>query len=282
MFTYGADGVISATSVPDGKTAWRLDAKKEFGSPKGYFGRASSPLIFGTLLLLNAGGSGGGIVALDAATGKLRWRAGEDEASYSSPTLAVFSGKTNAVFVTRNELISIDPIAGKVMFKFPFEIPMRASVTAAAPLVNGDLVFVSASYGLGAAALRIDGNQPKKLWAADAVLSNHYATSVHQGGFLYGFDGRQEQGPSLTCVEWATGKPRWRKQMPAGSILIVKEKLLLLLETGELVLAEASPVAFKELARAQVLGAGTRACPALANGFLYARSKDRLIRLDLR
>jgi hypothetical protein len=57
-------------------------------------------------------------------------------------------------------------------------------------------------------------------------------------------------------------------------------------ETGELVLAAATPQAYRPLAQAQVLPATARSLPALADGFLFARNndthKDVLVCLDLR
>ena len=58
--------------------------------------------------------------------------------------------------------------------------------------------------------------------------------------------------------------------------------MLMLLESGELVLAEASGAVYKELQRAQVLGSSVGAYPALVDGFLYVRDKGKLVRLDLR
>ena len=48
---------------------------------------------------------------------------------------------------------------------------------------------------------------------------------------------------------------------------------------GELVLAEASPAAFKPLARAQVLPAVVRAFPALDNGILYVTNETTMVAL---
>lgn len=282
VFTYGADGIISALGARIGTVLWRIDAKKEFASKKGFFGRASSPLVVGDLLLLNVGGEGSGIIALDVANGKLRWKASNDEASYSSPTLAVFDGRTNALFLTRREFIGLEPATGKVLFQYPFGPAEHASVTAATPLINQDLVFLSACYGAGSTALRIQNNKPAKLWAADDVMLNHYATCVYRGDLLFGFDGRQEQGAALACVDWKTGKLLWRKEkFGVGNVTISGDKLLILLETGELVLAEANGAAYKELQRAQVIGSGSRAYPAIAGGFLYARDKSKLVKLDL-
>lgn len=283
VFTYGADGIISAMDVRTGAKLWRIDAKEQFGSKKGWFGRASSPMVVGDLVLLNVGGEGAGIVALDVASGKLRWKASDDEASYSSPTLASIDGKTNALFLTRHEFLCLDPASGKILFKYPFGPTEDASVTAATPLVEGGTVFLSACYGAGSTALRIERGKPQKIWASDTAMLNHYATCVHRGNLLFGFDGRQEQGAAFACVDLKTGKTLWQKtRFGAGTVTIAGDKLLILLETGELVLAKASGDDYKELQRAQVMGSGVRAYPALADGFLYARSKDKLVRLDLR
>jgi hypothetical protein len=65
--------------------------------------------------------------------------------------------------------------------------------------------------------------------------------------------------------------------------LLAGSRLLILRENGELVLAAASPEAFKPLARAQILQGPVRAYPALSDGFLYARnSADALVCVDLR
>jgi len=58
--------------------------------------------------------------------------------------------------------------------------------------------------------------------------------------------------------------------------------LLILRETGELILAAASPDAFQPLARAQVLPPTVRSYPALADGLLYVRNDNTLVCLDLR
>jgi hypothetical protein len=57
--------------------------------------------------------------------------------------------------------------------------------------------------------------------------------------------------------------------------------LLILTEGGELIRAPATPDGFQPSARVQIMPDGVRAYPALANGFLYARSKDRLFCMNL-
>ena len=284
VFTFGAEGLLHCLDFQTGKKIWNINTKAEFGASKGFFGMVCSPLVEGNSVLLNIGGAkGAGIVAFEQSTGKVRWKATNDEASYSSPVAATIDGQRYALFFTRAGLAALDPDSGRSRFEFPWRSRMNASVNAATPLVVDDLVFVSASYQTGAALLRVKDNSVEKIWGADDVLSNHYATSVHSDGFLFGFDGRQEHGENLRCVEFKTGKIRWSEdRFGAGTVTLAGKRLLILTEKGELLLAPASPAGFKPVARAQLLPNGVRAYPALADGHLYARSKDTLICVDLR
>ena len=284
VFTFGAEGVLHCLDFNSGKKIWSVNTKSAFQAPKGFFGMACSPLVEGNAVLLNIGGAdGAGIVAFDTAAGKLLWKATEDEASYSSPVAATLNDRRYAFFFNRRGLVALDPSNGKVFFDFPWRPAIHASVSAAAPLVIGDQIFLSASYQTGAILLRVENNRVEKVWSADDALSNHYATSVYHDGFLYGFDGRQESGPNLRCVELKTGKIRWSEdRFGAGTVTLAGQRLLLLKENGELLLAPASPDGFKPIARAQLLPNGVRAYPAVADGHLYARSKDTLICVDLR
>jgi hypothetical protein len=67
----------------------------------------------------------------------------------------------------------------------------------------------------------------------------------------------------------------------AGAIILAGDRLLVLTEKGELIRAAARPEGYKEFDRAQIMPEGVRASPALADGFLYARDKDRLFCFDL-
>jgi outer membrane protein assembly factor BamB len=284
VFAFGAEGWLHCVDFQTGKKIWSVNTKAEFGAAKGFFGMVCSPLVERNAVLLNTGGANGaGIVAFDQSTGKLLWKATNDEASYSSPVAATINGLRYVFFFTRAGLAALDPDSGRSRFEFPWRSRMSASVNAATPLVVDDLVFISASYQTGAALLRVKDNSVEKIWSADDVLSNHYATCVHSDGFLFGFDGRQEQGENLRCVEFKTGKIRWSEdRFGAGTVTLAGKRLLILTENGELVLAPASPEGFKPAARAQLLPSGVRAYPALAEGHLYARSKDTLVCVDLR
>src|SRR5258707_15525971 len=113
---------------------WSRDTRKDFDSPKGYFGVASSPLVDGERVLVNVGGTKGGIVAFDAATGKTLWTSTSDEASYSSPVVADIAGQHTAVFFTRTGLVAVDPATGSVRYQLRWRSRQAASVNAALPI----------------------------------------------------------------------------------------------------------------------------------------------------
>jgi outer membrane protein assembly factor BamB len=283
VYTFGAEGQLHAVALATGTRIWSEDTMRRYGVAKGFFGAAGSPLVEDGRVIANVGGKGAGIVSFDAKTGNMQWRATDDEASYSSAAAATIAGRRYAVFLTRTGLLGMDPATGRVQFQRRWRARQAASVNAATPLVIGDLIFISAQYGPGAAALKYDGSTLTELWASDDALSNHYATSVHHDGHLYGFHGRQEFGPSFRAVELRTGKVRWSQDnFQAGSVVLAGNRLVILRETGELILAAASPDGFRPLARAQVLPATVRAFPAIADGLLYARNDKTLVCLDLR
>lgn len=291
IYTFGAEGQLNAIDLETGKGLWSVDTMRRFGVRKGFFGAAGSPLVEDGRVIANVGGKdggkGAGIVAFNADTGAVLWTATDHDASYSSPVAATFGGKRHVVFFTRNGLIGLDPATGGILFQRPWRSRLAASVNAASPVIVGDVIFVSATYGTGAAALRVQGNQLTEIWSGDEIMSNHYATSVHFNGFLYGSHGRQEFNPSLRAVDLKTGAIKWSvDQFHAGSIILANDRLLIMRETGELVMAAATPGKYTPLAHAQILPLTVRSYPALADGFLYARSNDShndvMVCLDLR
>ena len=283
IFTFGAEGLVSSFELATGKPVWSVDVVKTFRGGKGFFGFACSPLVDGNAVILNVGGQKAGVVALDTATGKTLWTATDDEAGYSSPTAATIGGKRYVFVLTRSSLVALTPGDGKVLWQYPFRARMEASVNAASPLVVGDEIFISSSYGVGGALLKFGLDKPTVLWANDESMSNHYSTCVAKDGHLYGLHGRQEQNVELRCVEWKTGKVVWSQDdFGSGSVSIAGDTLLILGEKGELIAVEASPKQFKEVGRKQITGFETRAYPAIAGGRLVARGKEKLVCVELK
>jgi outer membrane protein assembly factor BamB len=283
VYTFGAEGQLHALDIATGKPLWNVEAMRQFSVPKGFFGAAGSPLIEGGRVIANVGGKNAGIVAFDAKTGKVLWTATSHAASYSSGIAATIQGKRYGVFLTREGLVGLDPATGEIRFQRPWRSRQAASVNAATPIVVGNAIFVSAEYGPGAGVLQFDGTKLVDVWLSNDALSNHYATSVYHERRLFGFHGRQEFGPVFRAVDMESGKVLWSTgRFGAGTVTLAGSRLLIVRETGELMLAAASPTAFQPIATAQILPPTVRAYPAIADGLVYIRNDDTLVCLDLR
>jgi outer membrane protein assembly factor BamB len=284
VFTLGANGDLHALELATGNKLWSRNLLTDYDANKGFFGVACSPIVAAGKLLINVGGRGAGIVAFDTATGKELWKANGDAASYSSPTLAEIDGKLLALFLTREGLIALEPESGKIRYQFPWRPRIAASVNAATPLVWKNEIFITVSYGAGAALLKPKGTELEEVWSNDKSMSCQFNTPVRVGDYLYGAHGRVDaKNVDLRCVEWKTGAVKWsQRKFGSTSLIAVDGGLLGLTEDGDLVRFEANAASYKEKVRARVLGSPTRAAPALAGGRLFARDGKTLICLKLK
>ena len=288
VYLLGAAGDLHCVSLQNGKKIWSRQIYKEFSALEGYFGAGSTPIVVDGKLLVNVGGrDDAGLVAFALDDGKTLWKSSQERASYSSPTVTKFGGKEMAIFSTRLNTVAVNPADGTVRFQFPFG-QRGPTVNAATPLVFGDNLFVTASYGVGAKLVRISGDGFHEVWSRDDAMSSQYPTPVHHEGFLYGIHGREDVGVAqLRCIEAATGDVRWSvPDFGMAHLIGVGDQLLILTIDGRLLLAEASPDRFNSLAEARISDAVTRALPALADGRLYVREnsagRGTLKCLDLR
>jgi outer membrane protein assembly factor BamB len=121
------------------------------------------------------------------------------------------------------------------------------------------------------------GNGVSVLWQ-NRNMRNHFNSCVVLQGFVYGFDESE-----LRCLDLQTGAVKWRDGGPGkGALIAADGKLIVLGETGELMIAEATPTAFKTVARAHVLGGRCWTAPVLANGRILCRNaRGNLICLDV-
>lgn len=281
---YGAQGRLTSLDLASGKENWKRETHQEFGAREGYFGAGSTPMIAGGLVLVNVGGDreGAGVVAFDPASGKTVWKATDEAASYSSPTVAVVDGVEQAVFVTRMKTVSLDPKSGKILWEFPFG-KRGPTVNAATPQVVDGNVFVSAHYGVGAVLAEPAKDSVDIVWASDAIMSSQYMTSVPSGSALFGIDGQERvDTPVLKCFDPKTRKVYWAEEdFGFGSLLRAGDQVLALLTDGTLVQFQATAKKYTELNRARVLSTTTRALPALADGRLFVRDTKTLLCLQV-
>ncbi len=290
VIVHGANGMVQALDLTNGKALWNYDSAVVWSSPQGFFGRACTPLIVGDKVVLTPGGKdakgAAGVVCLNLEDGKVAWQGIADEASYAAPIQRQLAdGSTALICWMRNNLTVCKASDGTSLFQQRLRSEMDASVNAATPIFCGpDRLFTTACYDVGAALWKWNGQgRLSQLWRKDDVLDCHYSTPVYHDGYLYGLHGRQEFGQSLRCIRVEDGKVMWESGKVAGGTLMLADKTLLLLtEGGELWMIEATPEGFQRRASEQLLRGGHRSYGALSKGIYYARDGSNLVAVDLR
>jgi len=286
VYTYGAEGVLTCLDLATGRKVWQRPLNQELEAPQEFFGVGTPPVIEGDVILLNPGAPGGaGVVGIDKRTGKTLWTTSEHGASYSAPVVRTVRGRRMAVFFTKDGLLVVAPESGKVLYEYPLRSLQFESVNAASPVVVGDVAFLSASYNVGAVAMRLGADGLDIVWQDKAAMQNHWATSIHHEGHLYGVHGRHEREAEVRCLQWATGKVQWAS--PRGELgrltgILAQGHLVAMAERGQLVVIEANPERYVLRRRTPMLDGPCYAPPVLANGLLYIRNETVLLCCDVR
>ena len=255
-------GSVHCLGAADGKVIWTKNLQEELGAKIPEWGFAGSFFIEGDLAILNIGTAG---AALEKATGKVVWSSGTDVSGYSTPMPFDASGERAVILALKQDVAAVKIKDGKELWRFPWKT--QYDVNAATPFLSESKVFISSGYNRGGGVFDISKNPPAKVWE-NKNMRNHMASSVLWKGHLYGIDENQ-----LRCISFDTGEVKWTDKVSGkGALMMADGKLIVLSERGELLVAEASPTAFKPISRAQVVGGKCWAAPVLANGKIYCRT----------
>ncbi len=283
VYTYGITGVLSCLDAKDGSIVWQVDALKTFAAGNLLFGCSGSPLVEDGRVHINVGGKGASLVAFDSLNGKTAWQAFDDKASYSSPILIQQGDKKQLVYLTAANLRAVDPKTGQSIWEYPFKDFLFESSTT--PVRVGEVLFGS-SITIGSVGLKLKGDGVEKLWK-DSGLTCYFSTPVPVGDHLYVVTGSlspTNAKATLHCIDPTTGKVAWKREnvgkYHASLTRTADNKLLLVEEAGTLVLVDADPKEYRELARAKICG-NTWAHPAVANGRFVIRDNRDLICVEL-
>ena len=281
VYALGGEGSLICVEAATGKRLWYSNLLKRFGGRNTSWGISESPLVDGNRVIVNAGGSGASVVALDKKNGNLIWKSQSDEAGYSSAVAAQAGGVHQYVVLTGEAAVGLRADSGRLLWRY--ERVSNRTANVATPIVRGDHVFVSSDYGTGGALLELTedrGDLEVREVYFNRDMRNHYSSSVLVGDYLYGYSSR-----ILTSMNFKTGEVAWRdRSVGKGQIIYADGHLYLLSEDGDVGLVEATPDGYREKSRYSI-GRGdypTWALPAIANGKLFLRDQDRLYCYNIR
>ena len=216
----GAEGKLHAFDLASGKLLWKRDLRADYKVRQDFFGIASTPLVEGRVLIVNVGAPGGPcVVAMDTATGKEVWRAGNavgaelrvaDTGRRARPAACVRL-RRRRVRSTHGRPHVDEPRDGQGGLLVPVAEPqLRVGQRLLPGGVRQQGVHLGELPHRRRAAADQSRLSHKVLWTTQE-FALHWNTPIHRDGYLYGFDGRNEPDASLACVDVATGKVVWRE-----------------------------------------------------------------------
>ena len=139
----------------------------------------------------------------------------------------------------------------------------------------------SKGYGIGSELIRVikEGQQ----WRTETIwkktwMKTKMCNVVICDRFVYGLDGE-----NLQCIGLDTGKKQWTKRrQPSfghGQMMLFDDVILLITESGELLLVEATPEKYRELAAIRALQADqvTWNNPAFSSPYLLVRNAEEAV-----
>jgi outer membrane protein assembly factor BamB len=298
-YSLGAMAHLFCFNAADGDIIWSKDLYSPYKIRMPIWGLAASPLVERDRLIVQVGGEdNASIIAFDKATGREKWRALNDKASYASPIVIKQAGKRVLVCLTRERLVGLDPNSGQLYWEYPFS----SMQSVATPVFHKNYLFVSSFFD-GSLLLRLHtdklavtrvwqrkGQNEKKTDGLHCCIS----TPMLRGDYIYGVDSYGE----LRCLDLYTGSRIWESldAVPRArwaNIHMVRnqDNVWMFNERGELIISKLSAEGFHEISRAKIIDPTTGqlnkrggVCwshPAFAYKHIYIRNDQELLCVDL-
>jgi outer membrane protein assembly factor BamB len=273
VYTLGATGILNALDARDGSVVWSRNAATDTGAHLPEWGFAGSPLVVGDAIVVATAGR---LIAYDAATGDPRWKT-EGGGSYSSPQLATIDGVAQVLLLKGAGAISVAPADGTLLWehKWPGDGIVQPALTADGDVLIGAGSGMAANMGVCRLSVRHGpgGWTVQERWTSNGLKPRFNDFVVHKG-HAFGFDGSM-----LASIDLADGRRTWKGGRYGHGQLIVlpgQDLLLVLSETGELALVEATPTSYTELARLPAIEGKTWNHPVLAGDILLVRNDEEM------
>ncbi len=203
------------------------------------------------------------MAALDKKTGEKIWTASvpEDRGAGHASIVVAEVGKTRVyVQTTASGAFGVRASDGKVLWNYVIDKTVAVIPT---PIVRDDLVFFTAGYERGGALLRQTatpdgGVMMEEIYPLNKELNNKHGGVVLVGDYLYG-DTNDSGAPY--CAELKTGKVLWKGRgsgKGSAAVTAADGHLYIRFANGTMVLANASPEAYKEVSSFKIPHSGDR------------------------
>jgi outer membrane protein assembly factor BamB len=292
LYVLTGQGRLVCLSAQTGREKWASDLYADWAGKLPRWGVSMAPVVAEGKVFITVGGPKTTMVAVDAQKGHIIWSTESlnDTASYCTPAIFQWAGRTILAGMTENYLFTVDAASGQLFWKYPMKDYIKGrnwGVHPNTPIFSeGGLLFVS-GYDMGSIKFTFtqDG------WSLDRQWTNqefdcHHGGVVLQNGFVYGSTWKGNADGLWACVDWNTGElmyaQRWHNK---GSILWADGLFYAYAEKpGVLGLIKADPKEFLPVSEMNItLGDKEHwAHPIISGGRLFVRHGNTLMVYDIR
>ncbi len=280
VYSVGATGILSCVRLDNGALVWTKDLLHEFGGGVPSWGMSGSPLVVDGAVIVCAGGTGGkATVALGSRLGETLWASGDYGIGYSSPMQALLLGEAQVVVFHASGIAGHDLVGGQQRWNHPW--PTGHPHVAMPLLISTNRLMVSSGYGYGTELIEVSSGEGKaqsveRVWKSNRLKAK-FANPVRKGNNVYGLD-----DGILACLDLNSGELRWKDgRYGHGQTLLVGEVLLVMAESGDLLLVDPVPEGLRELGRVPVMKQKTWNPPAFASPLALVRNHREAVCLEL-
>src|SRR5262245_53238171 len=296
VYTLGTKGHLVCLNGETGALVWKKDLVRDLNAEIPRYGASAAPLVENDLLIVAAGAKPNGtLVAFDRTTGEERWRALADRPAYSAPILVEAAGKRQVIFWTGDNVNSLDPTTGQLLWQVPFKATFDPAQATATPVLHKDKLLCLAAWNRGSLMLQLDTENPgaSVFWKTRSQPTASISTPVFRDDkYIYTIIG----DGALCCLDPATGNEIWNtraatsERFGTAHIVTNAERFFLLNQQGHLIAAHLTPDGYREAGRVPLIEptAGYRAGgpivwahPAFANRHVFARNDRELVCVSL-
>jgi outer membrane protein assembly factor BamB len=288
VYILSVQGEVLCFNAKKGTLQWRRNIVDDYGVLRPYYGFAGSPVIDGNLIILTANNAG---LALDKRTGEKVWGSsrppdnirmfGSTGVYYSTPVVYDHDGKQVTVLFSWEGVHGVEVDNGKILWLHKDNDYLEEQV--ADPLIFDSKVFITMYFAeSGCVLLDTKGEKPEILWK-NLNLYSEISSPVLIDGYIYGCNGGPHMGnTSLRCLDAETGKLMWAEDLGVISFIAADDKLIILNNFGTLIIVEASPSSYREIARATVIKPMCWTPPVLCQGKIFCRnSRGDIVCIDV-
>ena len=277
-YCLNAWGELFCLELASGRLVWKKHLAREFQQKTPTWGYTCSPLVANGNLIVNPGGAGGPVAALDPPTGNVIWTGKGEGVNYSSFILGTFGGVEQVVGYDKKTAGGWDAKTGRRLWTLAVDASYGYIVPSLVA-VGGRLLLTSDQEDARLLGFTPSGTIAEKPMAENADFAAEVSTpcvwgscilGVHSGLLLLDPASADSRGQLKTL--WSHEEDCLRGVCHA---IVSDDRALVMCENGQLLLLAADRQACKILDRMKLCNR-TWVHPALANGRLYVRDRAEI------